>query len=431
MSLTDSALVIFWLILAAIIGLIGLLFYFISLDLMRKKTWAPRILNSVFLEVSTQKEHTDSDQEPQKEPKDMIGIAEQFFATIGQIEGRNLQHFLGINEYVSFEIAAHQKRISFYINVPKRLQALIEKQLHAQYPKAQIDVIKPYNIFKPQSFVAAAELTLQKDYAFPFRTYKNMEADPLNALTNSLSKLTNEEGAGIQLLISPISERWQHKPRSQALKIQQGRNPDVVTSSLALRALNGFSHLIGSAFNELLSGKNKPQAVPGHIDQSGIYKPLQLTPMQQEMIKKFEEKASKVGYKFNLRVISSSIDQATADGNLRNILASFMQYSMPPFNGFKVLRRQARQVVTDYVFRVFRNTKSILNTEELASLWHLPTPYIETPNIKWLIAKKAPSPVNTPNTGVLLGKNVYRNVETKIYLARDDRRRHQYIIGRT
>src|SRR3989338_8417376 len=431
MSLTDSALVIFWLILAAIIGLIGLLFYFISLDLMRKKTWAPRILNSVFLEVSTQKEHTDSDQEPQKEPKDMIGIAEQFFATIGQIEGRNLQHFLGINEYVSFEIAAHQKRISFYINVPKRLQALIEKQLHAQYPKAQIDVIKPYNIFKPQSFVAAAELTLQKDYAFPFRTYKNMEADPLNALTNSLSKLTNEEGAGIQLLISPISERWQHKPRSQALKIQQGRNPDVVTSSLALRALNGFSHLIGSAFNELLSGKNKPQAVPGHIDQSGIYKPLQLTPMQQEMIKKFEEKASKVGYKFNLRLVASSTDQVSAESNLKNILASYMQYTMPPFNGFRVIKRRPASVITDFVFRIFRNTKAILGREQLASLWPPPTRFTETPNIKWLAAKKAPAPVNVPASGLLLGRNLYRGTETKIYIEQDDRRRHAYVIGRT
>ena len=282
----------------------------------------------------------------------------------------------------------------------------------------------------PKSFVSAAELTLQKRYAFPIRTYKAMETDPLNALTNSLSKLALDEGTAIQLLISPASEHWQAKPRHYALQIQQGRNPDVVTSSIALKIMNGFFRLVGDAFDQLFSPKTK-QERPGYMDASGMYKPLQLTPMQNEMVKKFEEKASRAGFKFNLRVVTSSIDQASADTNLRNVLASFMQYTLPPFNGFKVLRKDTRRVMTDYIFRVFHNTRAILNTEELASLWHLPTRFIETPNIKWLMAKKAPAPVNVPTSGVLLGRNVYRGVETKIYIDREDRTRHQYVIGRT
>ena len=432
MSLIDSSLIIFWLILIAILGLVGMLLYYILTDLMRKKTWAPRILNSVFLEVSIPKENSDPESEPQKEEKDMIGIAEQFFATIGTTAGRDLAHFLGINEYMSFEIAAHSKKISFYINVPKRLQSLVEKQLHAQYPKAQIETIKPYNIFSAKSFVAAAELTLQKNYSFPLRTYKAIETDPLNALTNSLSKLSQEEGAVIQILISPAAHHWQSKPHRYALQIQQGRNPDVVTSSTSMKILNGTFRIMGQALDQVFSTKNKSnQQTSGYMDHSGMNKPLQLTPMQQDMIKKFEEKASKAGFKFNLRVVCSSSDQPAADSNLHNILASFMQYSMPPFNGFKVIRKKPQQIMTDYIFRVFRNTRAILNTEELASIWHLPTRFIETPNIKWLNAKKAPAPVNTPTTGVLLGKNIYRGIETKIFLERDDRRRHQYIIGRT
>lgn len=430
MSLTDSALIIFWLILAAILGLVGLLLYFIMADMMRKKTWTPRILNSVFLEISAPKENSDAEQEPQKEQKDIIGIAEQFFATITQAEGSDVRSFLGINEYISFEIAAHAKKISFYINVPKRLQALVEKQLHAQYPKAQIDAVKPYNIFSPQSYVAAAELGLQKDYVFPIRTYKNMEADPLNSLTNSLSKLTTEEGAVIQLIISPASGHWQRKPRHYAMEIQQGRNPDVVTSGLALRMMNSTFRLMGDVFNGLL-GSNNSQPRQGYMDTSGMSKPLQLTPMQQETIKKFEEKASKVGYKFNLRVVASSTDQPSAEANLKNVLSSYMQYTMPPFNGFRMLRRKTSRVVADFVFRIFRNTRSVLNTEELASLWHLPTRFTETPNIKWLSAKRAAAPVNVPTAGLLLGKNIFRNVETKIYIEKDDRRRHSYIIGRT
>ncbi len=428
--LTSSALIIFWLILFAILGLVGVLLYMIAKDVLRKKTWAPRILESVFMEVSVPKENADQEQEAQKEIKDIIGVAEQFFATITQSNDRGVSHLLGINEYISLEIAAHHKKISFYLNVPKRLQDLVEKQLHAQYPKAHIEIIRPYNIFPPKSFVAGSELTLQKSYAFPIRTYKTLETDPLNALTNSLSKLSEEEGAAIQLLISPASEHWQGKPRHYALEIQQGRNPDVVTSSIWMKMMNGTFRLMGDALDQLLSPKRKDQR-PGYMDHSGMNKPLQLTPMQQEMIKKFEEKASRAGYKFNLRVVTASTSQAEAEASLRNILSSFMQYSMPPFNGFKVLRKKTHQVVTDYVFRVFRNTKAILNTEELTSLWHLPTRFIETPNVKWLNAKKAPAPMNVPDSGLLLGHNLYRGIDTKIFIAREDRTRHTYIIGRT
>src|SRR3989344_28978 len=153
--------------------------------------------------------------------------------------------------------------------------------------------------------------------------------------------------------------------------------------------------------------------------------------MQQEMIKKFEEKASKVGYKFNLRLVASSTDQVSAESNLKNILASYMQYTMPPFNGFRVIRRRPASVITDFVFRIFRHTKTILNTEELASLWHPPTRFNETPNIKWLVAKKAAPPPNAPLAGTLLGKNIYRGITTQIRTERDDRRRHMYVIGRT
>ena len=149
MNLDDSSLIIFWLILIAILGLIGFLFYFILVDILRKKTWAPRILNSVFLEVTIPKDSADPEKEPQKEEKDIIAIAEQFFSTIGTTDSRDLHHFLGVHEYMSFEIGAHNRKISFFMNVPNRLQNLVEKQLHAQYPKAQIDVIEPYNIFSP------------------------------------------------------------------------------------------------------------------------------------------------------------------------------------------------------------------------------------------------------------------------------------------
>ncbi len=155
--------------------------------------------------------------------------------------------------------------------------------------------------------------------------------------------------------------------------------------------------------------------------------------MQQEIVKRLEEKASRPGFKINVRIITSSKTPGNASLHMRNIMASFLQYNMPPFNGFHSYKRAKADIVKDYIFRVFRDrgVRSITNTEELASLWHLPTAYVETPNIKWLISKKAPPPHNLSKEGILLGRNIYRGQETPILMARDDRRRHMYILGRT
>ena len=127
-------------------------------------------------------------------------------------------------------------------------------------------------------------------------------------------------------------------------------------------------------------------------------------------------------------------DETSAQSHLRNILSSFMQYTQAPFNGFRVASKSLPRILRDYTFRVFvwhLGRKIILNTEELASIFHLPTKFNLTPNIKWLGAKQAPAPVNVPAKGLLLGINDYRGVKTEIRATREDRRRHMYIIGRT
>ncbi|HVY68212.1 MAG TPA: type IV secretory system conjugative DNA transfer family protein, partial [Patescibacteria group bacterium] len=280
--------------------------------------------------------------------------------------------------------------------------------------------------------VAVEELELNKQYVYPFRTYKSTESDPLNALTNAMSKLQENEGAAIQFVISPAGTSWQGRPRHMALEIQQGKNPELVERGHFYQLLVGFARGVGKGLAGVGRGSQQGPS-HAHKDLSGYAAPIQLTPMQQEIVKKLEEKASRPGYKVNVRLLTASEIPGQADMHMRNLLAAFLQYSIPPFNGFKPKKRGKNDILKDYIFRVFRDNggRGILNTEELASLWHLPTPYIETPNIKWLVSKKAPPPLNAPTSGLLLGKNTYRGQETPIYMNRDDRRRHTYVLGRT
>jgi len=217
-----------------------------------------------------------------------------------------------------------------------------------------------------------------------------------------------------------------------ALEIQQGKNPEMVEKGHFYQMMIGFGRGVGKGLAGVGRGNQNYQPSHAHKDLSGYASPIQLTPMQQEIVKKLEEKASRPGYKVNIRLVTSSTIPGNANSHMRNLLASFLQYNMPPFNGLRVKKRDKNDILKDYIFRVFRDSgSSILNTEEITSLWHLPTPYIETPNIKWLVSKKAPPPVNLPKEGLLLGRNIYRGQETKVFMQRDDRRRHMYVLGRT
>jgi len=406
-------------------------FYFYKRHVYHTKHVVPRTMDWVFLEILMPKENSDEKekQKSDEEKKNLIAIAEQLFTTLSESGGHN--GWLRGKDYYSFEIACTDKKVSFYINCPSHLQQLVEKQVQAQYPHAFIEQVKGYNPFSDKGYIEVEELQLSKQYVYPFRTYKHTETDPLNAITNAMSKLSENEGAAVQFVISPAGTLWQGRPRKMALEIQQGKNPEMVERGHVYRLFTGFLKAIGRSLSG--GGGKNFQGSHSHKDLSGYYSPIQLTPMQQEIVKKLEEKASRPGYKVNVRLVTSSETVGNAALHMRNMLASFLQFNMPPFNGFKVKKRNKSEILKDYIFRIFRDNgrSGILNTEEMASLWHLPTPYIETPNVKWLVSKKAPPPINIPESGMLLGKNVYRGLETPIFQMREDRRRHTYILGRT
>jgi hypothetical protein len=427
-----STIVIAGIVLTVLIAVfLALAAYYIQKHWYYSRVILPRTKNWVFLEIQMPKENSDDKHQVQQSneeaKKNLIAVAEQLFTAISEISSHNW--FFQPKEYISFEIACTDKKISFYINCPRHLQELVEKQLLAQYPHAFVEVVRGYNPFQKGGQIAACELRPVRPYMFPIRTYRTMESDPLNSLTNAMSKLSDGEGAAIQYILYPAGHHWQHKPRHAALEIQQGKNPNTVIKGAGARLAQ---ETLGSVKDSALG---RPPETPGahRGDLSGTYSPIQLTPMQQELVKRFEEKASRPGFRTNIRVIASSVNAGAAPVILNNIVSSFLQYNMPPFNGFRIRKRKTARIVKDFMFRIYRRygRKAILNTEELASLWHLPTPFLETPNIKWLQSKKAPPPINLSKEGVLLGRNIYRGQETQILADRDDRRRHMYILGRT
>jgi hypothetical protein len=64
-------------------------------------------------------------------------------------------------------------------------------------------------------------------------------------------------------------------------------------------------------------------------------------------------------------------------------------------------------------------------------LYHFPIASTASPKVNFLKAKPSEPPSNLPTTGIVIGKNIFRGVETLVRMTDEDRRRHMYVIGQT
>ena len=160
--------------------------------------------------------------------------------------------------------------------------------------------------------------------------------------------------------------------------------------------------------------------------------PYRLTPSEEEMVKGLEEKASKAGMDVNIRIVVSATDPNKAQRYLNDILGAYGQYNIYEYgNSFvKSAPKYQTVLIRHFIFRHFDSRYGfVLNSEELASLYHMPLPTTETPKIDWLLSRRALPPSNIPTEGLLLGHAEYRGHNYPIRMKPEDRRRHMYIIG--
>lgn len=130
--------------------------------------------------------------------------------------------------------------------------------------------------------------------------------------------------------------------------------------------------------------------------------------LTQERAKTVDEKGDKTGYKVIIRVIATGENLEETETELKNILSSFSQFSHPDFNKFApTLYHSQGALIKNYIYRYFKKPLwlkcMILNTEEIASLFHFPhIKYNETPEIKWQNFKVVKAPTSIPKEGILL-----------------------------
>ncbi len=422
-------LIIFILIL---VGSGVLLFFYLG---KKKKGQLFESLNmTLFLVVMPKYEFKKEEMIEQGEEV-LIGQMEQIYSAFLTLKkpGFFRKIFYGYPRIV-FEIASQLggTDILFYVAVPNFLESAFEKYVQGIYPRALVEKVSgDYTVFEPDGATAGSYLRLKEACYFPIGTYKNLEKDPLAAITNALSKIAPDEGAAVQIIIRPLSSKgWKNIGDKVLAKIAEGKS--IKRAIIEASRSSVLDALLGAI--DVLTGQTTKEKE--ERERVGEFQRKETAP-DERTIEAIQGKIQKQAFETNIRLISSAQSKGRAEEILGHLEGAFGQFSLFALNSFqanKLKRRALKRLVYDFSFRNFNpNQKNILNIEELASIYHFPTHYTETPYIRKAKSGTAAPPVELPDKGLnLIGKVDFRGKEKKVYFAsKKDRRRHFYIIGQT
>ena len=353
--------------------------------------------------------------------EEVLSQAQVMYNIIASTYVRGFKNKIYGQRHLAFEILARDGLVYYYAVVPTVLTEVVKQAIAAAYPTARIQEVTEHNVFSQvgkMSGTIGGEFTLKKEYVYPIATYMESKRDASRALLNAISAATREDGVGIQVLMRPAREGW---TKSSIFKADQ-ITKDKGSKKSGVGALVAPKDLMEALWKPPENQEVKPED-------------KQLNAVEQAAVEAIQEKTRYPGFEVLVRVVVSSNTSATAQALMQNIVAAFALFDSPSFNGFKFNpSKDIEELVTAFIFRFFppEVSNNILNTVELATLFHLPDQNsIPSSKVERQMSKQVDGPTQSMDEGLLLGYNEFRGTKKPIRLSDMDRRRHIHIIGQT
>lgn len=325
-----------------------------------------------------------------------------------------------VQQWFSAEIRGTPAGVTFHFQVPAAVQQLFEAAIYAHYPEAEIEESADYTEAYAVTGVErdfdlwATEIALQKDDAYPIKTYVDFEdefsedgrmVDSMATMTETVSSLNPREELWVQILFRPeFRDAWRRKGEALALKLagrEMKKKPSLV------RRLLGVMGTIADAF---IPGPPRERKREDRLDL-GI---LRLTPGETDVVRSIQRNVSKVGFGVKIRVMALGpqgkfarrlripmafgIFRPFATQNLNAFGGDLRFTTSRPTYGLTAARQRYRKhrILRRYKQRYFREQGFVLNSEEIASVFHFPVAYTQTPTLEHARAKKGEPPPNVP-----------------------------------
>jgi len=325
-----------------------------------------------------------------------------------------------VNAQFSLEIVSDGGRIHFYIWCRDKLKALVESQIYAHYPTVQVVEVPDYTLKMP--FDAAAlilwgvEFSLQKPDPWPIITYKELgldkpgideenKHDPIASVLEFLGTAKQGEHIWVQMNIrahdkgmscagkAPIDPKT-----GKPVGIEEWAKIEVqaIADKFKPTAENDFS-----SYMRMTAGDRKNQ----EMIQEKLNKQLFEVGIRTVYIAKKEDAdRGKTPFGAGLPSIYRSFEHGSAGRGLNGLAPVFWNGPFNfPWHDFMNLRRHMlmERYYDAYVTRQFfqpphKHPHIVLNTEELASLYHFPGKVVATPTLQRMPSKRAEAPSNLP-----------------------------------
>lgn len=341
--------------------------------------------------------------------------------------------------WFSLEIASIDGQVHFYIRTPSRIRDLIETQMYAQYPQAQVKEVEDYTLavdeITPKSEWNAwgCEFKLLRPDSFPIKTYvdyglekdpkEEYKVDPISPVVEFFGSLKKGEQAWSQIVVTP-SKKMYHKKGASWFE----KHDWVAESRIVME--------------EWL----KPYTRLQHGVDGGTAKEIRPPDAYKNALAAMNLKTGKLGFETGVRVMylakKDIFPPGTRTNNSRNIRLIYRQYARPDCNEFfrfnsaqgdrysgiftaskETVMLLANRMLNEYRERAFfhlplrhhlfnqetipwpisgivkaylHHVTFILNTEELATLWHFPGQILKVPTLERIESKEASPPPNLP-----------------------------------
>ncbi len=300
----------------------------------------------------------------------------------------------------TFEMTSYNQHIYFFTCIEKNLKELIEGQIYAQYPFAEIEEVNDY--VKPavlQGGFAGTELQLLRSDIIPIKTFKEFESDSLSGIFSVMTKAEEEEQIWIQVFVEPTADNWR--------------------------------------LNFIRSWKMKFNNIKLYFRIKNYFKLKSAKSMREMEKEAYKHKAEHHTYKTAIRMAYVAHSKEKAQQKLNVLIKAFLQFNTIDLNGFKPVRTlRLQNFLKNYEERRIPNGFH-LSSLELASIYHFPHPD-DVPHIVHVLAKKAEPPRDLPREGSIsmdkvsiFGITNFHNQNFKFGIKREDRRRHLYMVGKS
>ena len=347
------------------------------------------------------------------------------------IKGGREQYWQGaVWLWFSLEIASIDGQVHFYIRTPSRIRGLIETQMYAQYPQAQIKVVEDYTLAVDEITPTSAwngwgcEFHLAKAEAYPIKTYvdfgldkdpkEEFKVDPISSIIELFAAIEKGEQMWLQIVITPSKKEY------GGGLFKKGHDWVAETQVEVRKTLKPFTA----------------------VKDEGARIEVRVPDFLKGPIEGITKKRTKLGFDTGIRAYYLAKKEVFSMNSRRNLRLILRQYAAPSLNSFerfnstqadaysgyfvaspKTVMILANRMLNEYRERsffhppmrhhlfnkhtvffplnmwvkpYFHSKTFVLNVEELATMWHFPGQILKVPSFERIESKEAAPPSNLP-----------------------------------